>query len=67
MENEDDSSVSTPWLFSMLNVYLRTQVKNEGDSSVSTAWLLSNSNVIRELKCRMMVTVQWQLLDLSQI
>ena len=67
MENEDDSSVSTPWLLSMLNVYHRTQVKNEDDSSVATPWLLSNSNVIRELKGRMIVTVQWQLVDLSQI
>ena len=56
MENEDDRSVSTPWLLSIFNVYLRT-----------TAWLLSNSNVIGELKFIMMVTVQWQLVDLSQI
>ena len=50
MENEDDSSVSSTWVLSMLNVYQRTQVKNEDDSSVSTAWLLSKLNIIRELK-----------------
>ena len=66
MKKEDDSSVSTAWLLSMLNIDQRTQVKNEDDHSVSTAWLLSKLNVMRELKWRMKMTVRCQLLGCSQ-
>ena len=47
MKNEDDSSVSSTWLLSTLNVYQRTQLKTEADSSVSMFLLLSKLNVIR--------------------
>ena len=41
-------------------------MKNKDDSSVSTAWPLSKLNFLRELQCRIKMTLKGQLLGCSQ-